>query len=256
MPRVSGPLLLLLLLVIARVQRESNVVAGEAPPLPPAFPGELSTSVSLLLHRPKLAPYALEYNVTQSLQMPAQLYAHKVNTTTTLTTLARFDMTPPMHYVITENAESGESTCKCSVSTQYVPIPELEPWSTRTPVVRRNDTVVNGVACEHYVQHAWHINTDTLSVFFSEDDGAGLLPIKTVWRYPPIPERPDQLLVETKSFTATSTGPIPESAFAIPALCTKAIGEDGCGVAAAHLSSPWALLYATIGEHLALQAAM
>ena len=98
----------------------------------PEFANEFEALVSLRLHRPNVdGPYELVYNVTQSISKLAQVYMHSLNATTNIRSLARYDMKPPMLYVVFEN-DDWSTSCECSVSEYLVPVPELHAcWRCR-----------------------------------------------------------------------------------------------------------------------------
>lgn len=233
----------------------------------PEFANEFEALVSLRLHRPNVdGPYELVYNVTQSISKLAQVYMHSLNATTNIRSLARYDMKPPMLYVVFEN-DDGSTSCECSVSEYLVPVPELHAWRSTVPVVQRPNTTVDGEECSHFIQHGWLISSDKLSAFFSGDgDGAvdgkhdsetGAVPVHTVWRYPPIPEHPQKMLVEAKNFTSVRIGTPDDAVFAVPKLCAHCNSTSiflSAGAGGTPMTPPplQSLMSAALREHVSV----
>ena len=233
----GGVILFFVMMVIAVLLMMGSVASGGKSNVvvPPQFATEFQASVSLKLHNPlNPEPYMLAYNVTQSMEKLMQVYEHPLNALGKLRTLGRYDMTPPMLYVVTEYS-NGSATCSCDVSEYLVPIPELHAWRSTVPVRQRSNVTINGHKnCRHFVQKGVQIDIDTLSAFFCDDTHedemmmdeyheleASYVPVHTVYHYPPLPDNPKKLLFEFKNFSSVSIGTPDDDAFAVPSLCMK-----------------------------------
>lgn len=257
--RGGGVIVLFVMFVVVSVMG-SAVSGRESGVVPPTFATELQASVSMRLHRPgDMEPYVLRYNVTQSMSKSMQVYEHPLNATAKLRTLGRYDMSPPMLYLVMEN-DDGSATCSCDVSEYLVPIPELHAWRSTVPVKERPNVTIDGIVCRKFVQKGIQIPIDTLSAFFCDDvhqdemieeyheiEEATYVPVHTVWHYPPLPEHPKKLLIEVKNFSSVSIGTPDDAFFAVPSPCIKSPHCNATNTAAAPTTmTPFQLLMSAI----------